>query len=169
MGCERIDLPDGGTAILCSRGAKSRAKCQFCGLVVHTKLCDFPLLGKKAGKTCSKKMCDRCAAKVGDDRDLCPPHAKAVRDAAVPSSVLADPHPFAMSVALDICEQAGIATAPAFHPRDRADWDEFRRERAAIFEYLGGHPRELAERMALELSGPAPRYAHVGPLFSGAR
>lgn len=44
----------------------------------------------------------------------------------------------------------------AFQPRDRADWEEFFCERAAIFEYLGGHHRSVAEAKARELAGPAP-------------
>lgn len=40
--------------------------------------------------------------------------------------------------------------------RDYADWDEWRRERAAIFEYLGGHNRKAAEFAANKLAGPPP-------------
>lgn len=57
----------------------------------------------------------------------------------------------------------------AFKPRDFADWQEFVEERAAVFEFLGERPRAVAEMMARQLAGPAPRYANVGPLFAGAR
>ena len=40
---------------------------------------------------------------------------------------------------------------PAY--RDRADWEEWFNERAAICEYLGGMSREEAERTARELAG----------------
>lgn len=56
-----------------------------------------------------------------------------------------------------------------FAPRDLDDWQEFVGERAAIFEYLGGQPRAVAEAKARQLAGPPPRYAKNGPLFAGAR
>ena len=37
-----------------------------------------------------------------------------------------------------------------------AEWREEFTERAAIFEYLGGHPRPVAEQMARELIGACP-------------
>lgn len=46
----------------------------------HEFLCDFPLAGKKAGKTCSRKLCKGCAkvqaekATDGTDRHYCPAH-----------------------------------------------------------------------------------------------
>lgn len=40
--------------------------------------------------------------------------------------------------------------------RDKADWEEWRHERAAIFEYLGGHDRKAAEFAANKLAGPPP-------------
>lgn len=73
MPCKTLDLGNGDFAIVCSRGRKPRARCEVCQDREHTLLCDFPLSGAKAGKTCSRKLCARCAAKVGD---LCPPHAK---------------------------------------------------------------------------------------------
>lgn len=47
----------------------------------------------------------------------------------------------------------------AFVPRDHADWREFYTERAAIFEYLGGIPRPLAEAKARDLAGREPKAA----------
>jgi len=46
-----------------------------------------------------------------------------------------------------------------FVPRDHADWLEFFNERAAIFEYLGGVSRPLAEAKARDLAGREPRAA----------
>jgi len=78
MSCEVIKLRD-FTAVVCSRRS-SRAPCRWCGRP-HTKLCDFPLSGAKAGRTCNTPMCDRCATPIkrlfgGPDLDYCPPHAR---------------------------------------------------------------------------------------------
>jgi hypothetical protein len=63
------------TIITCRRGQR-RAHCEVDGCIrEHTKLCDFPLKGRKAGQTCDRKMCDSHAAGVGPDRDYCIPHA----------------------------------------------------------------------------------------------
>lgn len=63
------------TIITCRRSAL-RVRCSIEGCIrEHTKLCDFPLKGRKAGKTCDKKLCDEHATKVGPDRDCCPAHA----------------------------------------------------------------------------------------------
>jgi hypothetical protein len=57
--------------IACSRGPDRRCKCGR----RMTRLCDFALSGKKAGKTCDAPLCDSCAVRVGPDRDLCGAHA----------------------------------------------------------------------------------------------
>jgi len=80
--CTPYDIRDAdgksvGWAITCGRGQRKTAPCAFCG-APHTKLCDEPLRGAKAGKTCDAKMCARCATPAGDNRDLCPPHARDV-------------------------------------------------------------------------------------------
>jgi hypothetical protein len=62
-------MPGGGRAIVKLAPA---AKCEFCRMRPHTKLCDFPA---GPGKTCDAKMCDRCATHVGRDLDNCPRHA----------------------------------------------------------------------------------------------
>jgi hypothetical protein len=62
-----------------------------------------------------------------------------------------------------------IAEPPRFKPRDAVDWKEFYSERAAVFEFLGGHDRAAAELLARELAGDPPKYAAAGPLFAGAR
>jgi len=74
MTCERKDFP-GGFAIVCSRGSH-RAPCQIDGCSrPSTKLCDFPLAGRKAGKTCDRRLCDQHARAQGQDVDFCPTHA----------------------------------------------------------------------------------------------
>ncbi|HET9063752.1 MAG TPA: hypothetical protein VFO62_10725 [Candidatus Binatia bacterium] len=45
----------------------------------------------------------------------------------------------------------------SFRARDLADWEEYKIERAAICEYLGGLSREAADRAALIMAGPPPR------------
>lgn len=47
-----------------------------------------------------------------------------------------------------------------FETRDPDDWAEFFAERAAMFEFLGGYPRQVAESKARQLSGPPPRSRH---------
>jgi hypothetical protein len=72
MPCETVKFDDGTTAIVCTRGTK-RKVCRWCART-HTKLCDYPLRGAKAGKTCSAEMCDAHAHEVGPDQHFCPPH-----------------------------------------------------------------------------------------------
>lgn len=76
MTCTPIDLGNGNYAIVCSRGSKPRALCSACKHRTHELLCDHPLAGKLVGRTCSAKLCRKCAATV-DGKDLCPPHARA--------------------------------------------------------------------------------------------
>lgn len=76
MPCTTVNLGNGNFVITCSRGRKPKALCEVCRERPHEVLCDFQLSGAKAGKTCDRKMCRQCAAHVGHDRDMCPPHAK---------------------------------------------------------------------------------------------
>jgi hypothetical protein len=77
MTCRTIDVGNGHYAIVCDRGRKP-AKCTACKQRPHALLCDFPLAGEKAGKTCDVRLCRQCAVHVGPDVDLCPPHARIV-------------------------------------------------------------------------------------------
>jgi hypothetical protein len=82
MYCDRFQTPGGGYAIVCRGGRRPQPKpCKACG-APSTRLCDFPLKGKKAGKTCSAPICDRCRTAFGDEIDYCPPHAKLAAAAA---------------------------------------------------------------------------------------
>lgn len=82
MTCELWKGKDGAVFIACSRGQR-RKRCKFCNDPNASKLCDYPLRGSKAGKTCDAPMCARCAAPQnakhldGDSVDFCPPHARA--------------------------------------------------------------------------------------------
>lgn len=65
----------GFSGIVCT--GRSR-RCKFCGNA-STKLCDWktPLVVSRRSGTCDAPMCDRCAHRVGRDKDLCPTHAAA--------------------------------------------------------------------------------------------
>jgi ribosomal protein L44E len=75
MPCHWLRMPDGSHAIV--KLAKRRVTwCKFClanggRKTASTKLCDHELPN---GKTCDAAMCDKHAASVGEDRDLCPVH-----------------------------------------------------------------------------------------------
>jgi hypothetical protein len=64
--------------------------------------------------------------------------------------------------------QTRPAPPPPFRARDRNEWVEYYTERAAIAEYVGGMPRDIAEASARIQAGPCPRFASLGPLFAGA-
>jgi len=87
--CTTVDLGGGNVAITCTRGSKPRALCSACNDRVHELLCDHPLAGKLVGRTCSAKLCRRCARRI-DGKDLCPPHARA-RDAQTELALGAEP------------------------------------------------------------------------------
>jgi hypothetical protein len=73
--CERIQLPNGGFAIICRGGHRSkiRRKCSAnCGRW-SSKLCDWPTGN---GKTCDRPLCDECAVKGGREIDFCPSHSQ---------------------------------------------------------------------------------------------
>lgn len=73
MPCQPISGPGGMTGFICSRGPRAKPCC-ICGKP-SSRLCDFPLRGAKAGRTCDRPLCAGCAVHVGPDRDLCPAHA----------------------------------------------------------------------------------------------
>jgi hypothetical protein len=52
-------------------------------------------------------------------------------------------------------ELAAPVIAP-WKPKDKVDWMEFFKERAAMFEFLGGMKRPEAEAAARELAGECP-------------
>ena len=74
MPCYTVDLQGGGHAIVCTRGRRPIV-CSVCRLPGN-KLCDFPLMGAKTGKTCDRPLCDRCAISGGKGIDYCPTHAR---------------------------------------------------------------------------------------------
>lgn len=100
MTCTPIYLHGQHVGFVCSRGTRTKkAKpCVGCGQP-STKLCDHPLTGKRAGKTCDRPLCDACAVVQPTVRhldtkavtftttpsdetfDLCPAHARAAGEA----------------------------------------------------------------------------------------
>jgi len=60
----------------CSRGFQAK-KCVECGKPAG-KLCDYPLQGNIARKTCDRPLCSRCAVKVPGklNNDYCHAHAR---------------------------------------------------------------------------------------------
>lgn len=84
MPCEKTDLGGGNFAITCSRGQRTPAcKTPGCGGRGQF-LCDYPLEGKRAGKTCDRPMCDRCRVSMGPGRDYCASHAAMAKAGATP-------------------------------------------------------------------------------------
>lgn len=70
MPCDRVRLPGGGTAIVCS--SRKRKRCE-CGRPA-TLLCDWKI---GDGKTCDAPICTICAEHVGPDKHLCRKHSEA--------------------------------------------------------------------------------------------
>ena len=60
---------ESGEAIGFACGRQKLVTCDWC-YSPQTKLCDFPI----NKKTCDKKLCDRHAKHVGENKDYCPEH-----------------------------------------------------------------------------------------------
>ncbi|HZJ67654.1 MAG TPA: hypothetical protein VFD36_29325 [Kofleriaceae bacterium] len=149
--CVRHVMADGTVALL-TVDVPPPKPCAFCGTLCES-LCDFPLRGKKAGRTCSKRICDKCKRTVGKDLDLCPIHDKYVRDHGLEARLVPllegdDKSHQGHAVALDLVDQHGQPETPQLRARSPAEYQELFTERAAIYEYLGEIPREEAERRA---------------------
>ena len=71
MTCEHVQLPGGGSAIVCS--SNRRPKCSGCGKPAR-QLCDWKTPGVRNG-TCDAPVCERCSTKPAEGKDLCPAHA----------------------------------------------------------------------------------------------
>jgi hypothetical protein len=83
MTCRYVDLGGGNYAITCGGRGQRSHRCKDCGRDA-TLQCDFPLRGRKTGRTCSVYLCAGCATAV-DGKDLCAPHARAwERQACLP-------------------------------------------------------------------------------------
>lgn len=87
MPCSTRALPDGGYAIICSRGSNPQRTCVVCHRGERSaliRLCDYPLRGEKAGQTCDRPICAAHAYRVGPDTDLCPAHARLMHSEPLP-------------------------------------------------------------------------------------
>ena len=85
MPCNPVNLPGDAYAIVCTRGGRRPKPCAYCGMP-SSRLCDYPLRGPKAGKTCDEPMCTRCATRPDprEDVDYCRAHAAAIATEARP-------------------------------------------------------------------------------------
>jgi hypothetical protein len=73
MTCKRTDLGGGFVHWSCSRKrAEPVPTCEVCKVHPQAIACRFELRGARAGQTCGRKICQRCARGTV----LCPPHAK---------------------------------------------------------------------------------------------
>ena len=76
MPCIPFRSADGTVSgFVCTRWRRE-PPCSVCKMP-SSILCDYELTGTKAGKTCDRPLCKRCAVHVGPNRDLCPAHARA--------------------------------------------------------------------------------------------
>lgn len=75
MPCQRVRLPGGGAAIVCSSRGRA-ARCSACRDRPGTLRCDWKVPARKSG-TCDKLICEPCSTSPAADKDLCPEHARA--------------------------------------------------------------------------------------------
>ncbi len=74
MRCTPFVSPDGKiTGYICGPRRPVK-KCSACKVRDASLECDFPLAGKKLGKTCDAALCASCATEKGPNRHYCPPH-----------------------------------------------------------------------------------------------
>jgi hypothetical protein len=160
--------------------------CDFCVKTktqqprVHQALCDFPIHKGKDTKryTCSKRLCNECkyplgirvdkgdGVEISSDLDLCPIHAVFVHQHQLEARLLPllkQTDLASHRVALDLVNQHQLSALSArpstdrkFMPKGLVDWHEFYTERAAVYEYEAGMPRDEAERRARADAGPRP-------------
>jgi hypothetical protein len=74
MGCDPVDLGEGVSAIVCTRGRSGKKPCSSCGRPAG-RLCDYPVTRGLHKATCDRPICTRCTTSISGDRDLCRPHA----------------------------------------------------------------------------------------------
>lgn len=70
---DRVKLPDGAEALVCSRGRRRKAPrpCSYCERP-STRLCDYPM---SRTRTCDRALCDLHTAEVAKGTDMCAFHA----------------------------------------------------------------------------------------------
>lgn len=76
--CEMRKMPDGTVMFITHSGGPRLVKCDYCQNP-HSKLCDWPVPGKKSG-TCDRKLCynhsKQPVPEFGKEQDIdyCPEH-----------------------------------------------------------------------------------------------
>lgn len=74
MPCQHVKLPDGGFAIVCSRGPRRSNRCK-CGRD-GAFLCDWKITKADQTTTCDRPLCETCAHEVAPEKHLCPTHVR---------------------------------------------------------------------------------------------
>ena len=69
------------TVFICGRKPETEQCPQCHDDVSKLVACQFPLRGPKEGQVCGKKLCKKCARKVGD-KVYCVPHGNIVKNRA---------------------------------------------------------------------------------------
>ncbi|MBY0394559.1 MAG: hypothetical protein K2Q27_14990 [Novosphingobium sp.] len=72
MTCERVILPGGGAAIVCTTSKRKRCACGKRA----TLECDWKVPSRRSG-TCDAPICASCTTSPAPEKDLCPAHAAA--------------------------------------------------------------------------------------------
>lgn len=72
MVCERVSLPGGGAAIVCSSGRRKRCACGKSAPF----LCDWKVPSRRTG-TCDAPICADHATEPAPNKHLCPTHTEA--------------------------------------------------------------------------------------------
>lgn len=76
MACRTVISGPGVTAIVCTRGERSRS-CATPGCSNRAdKQCDFAVTRNGKAGTCDRYICPKCAVSAGRNADHCPPHAR---------------------------------------------------------------------------------------------
>lgn len=84
MSCRIITSGD-VTIIACGRGRQERRRCDTPGCSGRAvALCDWPLSGPKAGKTCSRAMCAQCRRPQEPEVDYCRTHHDQAKATSTP-------------------------------------------------------------------------------------
>jgi hypothetical protein len=80
MYCDRFTTKDGVYVVCCRSGRRPSCSVPGCGAPSEFQ-CDFPLSGKKRGRTCSKHLCAQHRVRQptivplgGETIDYCPAH-----------------------------------------------------------------------------------------------
>ncbi len=74
-------MPEGVTFIVCGRDRKPRCACSSCGSHRVLRACAYALRGARAGASCERLVCERCAVTTHTHSGgtvYCPAHARLV-------------------------------------------------------------------------------------------